>query len=190
MESTYLSIIPKHTYYLIIIFLLSFCSAIPGFSQKVNVSGKVYYDNNRNNIFDGDDSVLVSGHVIASKHSTTTNIIKESWINIVNGSYNMQLDTAYYTFRLANVPNTAYFDYVYRYKLYESFVNDTIDFPIPRKDSIEELHSSISGGNSETIDSSGGKLKFDLFYRFDGSLSSIPVTVSFQIRSGWLSIRL
>ncbi len=155
-----------------LIFILLFFSAS---SQTVNKSVRVYYDVNGNHVFDGVDSVLANRQVVAYKNrlALTAGVTDNA------GLYHVALDTGTYTLGLNAIISQHYKDFSQPAKIYTSPTTEIIDFSYQQRDSIESISCTIQPDNNDfTIPVSGGSFNYTLHYGYQGSLHTIPATVT------------
>ena len=158
--------------------LLPFIFLLIGFTvsaQTINISGRVYYDVNGNHVFDGVDSVLANKQVVAYKNrlALTAGVTDNA------GLYHVTLDTGTYTLGLNAIISQDYKDFSQPAKIYTSPTTEIIDFSYQQRDSVESISCTIKPDNNDfTIPVSGGSFNYTLNYGYQGSLHTIPATVT------------
>lgn len=147
------------------------------FSQTVSVTGRCYYDVNRNHVFDGSDSALRNVYVYAHYTGGSYNALANS-----AGQYSMSLPLGTYNITTPGLIDTRNYDMIYEnYRTYTTAGSDVVDLAFQPRDSITRIHASISAdGPSTPLSPNGGTRAYTLSYAYDGWLPTLPATLTLR----------
>lgn len=146
------------------------------FSQTVNVSGRCYYDINRNHVFDGGDSVLANVYVYADFVSGSFNALANS-----AGQYNMSLPLGTYNITTPGRIDVENYDMIAEnYRTYTVAGSDVVDLAFQPRDSIVRINASIVENGQGSLPPTGGNRSYTLTYGYDGWLPTLPATLTLR----------
>ncbi|MFT3681554.1 MAG: hypothetical protein QM791_14885 [Ferruginibacter sp.] len=151
-----------------------------GFSPVGVTHGRVYYDNNRNNIFDSGDAPYPYA-LLRTFASGAQNIISNYLITTdENGLYTNYVDIGSTQVNLESEYNTDEYEYVPSAdKNYFSDTMEVIDFAIHKKDSIEYTFIYFDPADEfpEQVYTGGDTKHYALHFGYYGLVSSMPAKV-------------
>ncbi len=147
-------------------------------SQSVAISGRCYYDVNGNHLFDGIDSVLagvpVNCYGSSGVFTNTTNAF---------GQYNFTVPLDIYDIGVGGLYDAINYNNIgYQNRNYTAAGSDIIDFAYQKRDSIVSISAYFDNAN-ELINPSGISNTYKLVYGYDGSLPTMPATVTLHFSS-------
>lgn len=159
--------------FLCLILLLVVGSA---FAQTVNVTGRCYYDVNRNQIFDAGDSVMVNKTVYADPGSNRVSAVTNG-----AGQYSMSLPAnSYYFYLIENYDATNYKYHAGTNRTYSAAGSDVVDFAFQPRDSVTSIRTFLQGTSGVVLVPSGNSRTYKLYYDYDGLLPSMPATLTLR----------
>jgi hypothetical protein len=160
----------------ILIFCLFTLLSFNSYSQGVYVYGQCYYDVNGNYTFDGIDSAIANRIVSATGSGNSAALTNST------GQYNLFLPiTGFYNFVLTGSVDIINYKRIYPINRYYNFpTSDNVSFIFQKKDSIESIKTYITPNSSGGLTNSGGTRTYTIKYGYDGSLPSIPATLSLR----------
>ncbi|MFZ4057284.1 MAG: hypothetical protein ACOYKE_04065, partial [Ferruginibacter sp.] len=145
-------------------------------AQTTTVTGRLFYDVNGNQIYDGSDSVLEGRLVRATysggEYNTTTD---------VNGLYTLLLPPESYFFGFVGDFDYAnYTSWEYLNKVYTTGGTDIVNFAFQKRSNIESLRAYFNTSFGDQIPLSGATKTVTLSYGYDGGAQQIPAKLSIK----------
>ena len=151
------------------------------FAQTVSITGRAYYDNNANNLFDAGDSAVVHGEVDVYKQS---NYSYDSTFTDINGNYSIFVATGSYFIDLwSKTYSPLYTGNSWVGRTYSTPTTDVINFALKKRDSISRTNAIIQPLINEKVSSAGASKQYRLIYGYEGSLVSMPAKVTLGYNS-------